>query len=386
MTTKSLKIQQIAAGSEHSLLLLNDGSVWATGDNYNSQLGDGTTDNKDHWTLTKEANLKATQVAAGSTHSLLLKADGSVWATGNNYYGQLGDGTTVNKNSWTQVMASEATQVAAGCNHSLLLKADGSVWATGNNYYGQLGDGTNQDKHNWTQITQAGTDVMQVAAGFSHSLLLKADGAVWAAGSNEYGQLGDGTNKDKNNWTPITQVGTDIIQVAAGFFHSLLLKTDGSVWATGGNAFGQLGDGTKKSKKKWTQITEAGTDIIQVAAGFSHSLLLKTDGSVWATGEIGSESNPSQWTTAQWTTVVHSGVTQLASGELHCLLVDEQGFLCVTGQNTQGQLGLPAEIEMVDTWFVHPFWQAFMLEQQVAEWIKNGERVLESDDEPVFCL
>jgi len=276
MTTKSLKIQQIAAGSEHSLLLLNDGSVWATGDNYNSQLGDGTTADKNSWTQIKEAEYGVTQVAAGSTHSLLLKADGSVWATGNNDYGQLGDGTTVNTNSWTQVMASEATQVA-GCNHSLLL------------------------------------------------------------------------------------------------------KTDGSVWATGRNAFGQLGDGTKKSKKKWTQITEAGTDVIQVAAGFSHSLLLKTDGSVWATGEIGSESNPSQWTT-----VVHSGVTQLASGELHCLLVDEQGFLCVTGQNTQGQLGLPPDVfKQVDTWFVHPFWQAFILEQLIKTFDGSDP---EEDDSSVFCL
>ncbi len=83
-----------------------------------------------------------TQVAAGYYHSLALKSDGAVWATGHNYYGksdQLEDGATTNKTIWTSVMASGVTQVVAGSGHSLALKSDGTLWKTGTNEAGQMG-------------------------------------------------------------------------------------------------------------------------------------------------------------------------------------------------------------------------------------------------------
>jgi len=407
MTTNPLKIQQITAGKAHSLLLLSDGSVWGTGTNSKGQLGAGTTANTYHWTQIHEAVSGVTQVAAGRAHSLLLKADGSVWATGYNYAGQLGDGSNQTKTTWEQVIAADpenpVTQIAAGESFSLACRQDGSVWATGINHKGQLGDKTTADKNSWTQIHEAGDGVTQVAAGGFHSLLLKTDGSVWATGANYYGQLG---NNDSNQqgitcWESVSEPNSTnpVTQVAAGYYFSLVRRQDGSVWATGLNDTDQLGilylDGDSgyhldsQYSDIFTNVFSANKDpVTQVAAGFEHALLLTQDGSVWATGGntrgqlgVGNVSNQDHWTT-----VPTPKSTQIAAGHWHSLLVDEDGLLWVTGTNTSGQLGLPAIIEKVDTWLPHSFWHAYMLEQQMAERSKNGERVLESDDEPVFSL
>ena len=137
-------------------------------------------------------------IAAGSTHSLALKADGSLWAWGNNYYGQLGDGTTSDRHFPIRIGAGTGwAAVAAGQEHSLGLGGGGTLWAWGVNQFGQLGDGTTSDRHFPTRIG-TGTDWVAVAAGGKHSLALRSDGSLWAWGVNQYGQLGDGTTSDRH--------------------------------------------------------------------------------------------------------------------------------------------------------------------------------------------
>ncbi len=121
-----------------------------------------------------------------------------------------------------------------------------------------------------------------VAAGFAHTVAIKTDGTLWAWGYNEYGQLGDGTWEDKN--TP-TQIGTDTDweAVAAGDYHSLALKTDGTLWVWGNNGYGQLGDGTTVNKNIPTRIG-IDTDWSAIAAGFYHTIALKSDDTLWAWG------------------------------------------------------------------------------------------------------
>ena len=101
--------------------------------------------------LSRVATLHAatvTTIAAGEYHSLFLKSDGSLWALGGNFDGQLGDGTFNGANRPEQIVASGVTAIAAGYAHSLFLKSDGSLWAMGWNYYGQLGDGTFNTNNN----------------------------------------------------------------------------------------------------------------------------------------------------------------------------------------------------------------------------------------------
>ncbi len=205
-------------------------------------------------------------ISAGSTHSLFLKTDGSVWSTGMNTSGALGDGTTTNRSTPVQVMTG-VTAVSAGQVVSLFLKADGSAWAAGSNTRGMLGDGTTTNRSIPVQVISG---IAAISTGYFHSLFVKTDGTVWAAGWNNYGQLGDGTTIQRNS--PV-QVMTGVAAVSAGQYHTLFLKTDGSVWAAGYNSNGQLGDGTTTNRITPVQVMTGATAI---SAGYAQSLFLKT--------------------------------------------------------------------------------------------------------------
>ncbi|MGB9825198.1 MAG: invasin domain 3-containing protein, partial [Desulfofundulus sp.] len=160
-------------------------------------------------------------------------------------------------------------------SHSLEVKSDGTVWAWGNNNFGQLGDGTTINHATPVQVKNL-TGVVAVAAGYYHSLALKSDGTVWAWGSNHYGQLGDGTTTDR--YTPVqVQNLTDVVAVAANDFYSLALKSDGTVWAWGDNSYGRLGDGTTTNRTVPVQVKNL-TSVVAIAAGSWHPLALKSDG------------------------------------------------------------------------------------------------------------
>lgn len=168
--------------------------------------------------------------------------------------------------------------------------------AWGGNTLGQLGDGTTTNKFTPVEIPGLGR-LVSIAAGLFHTLAVKDDGTVWAWGDNRFGQLGDGTTSNKS--TPVQVTGlTSVVAVAAGPFHSLAVKSDGTVWAWGLNYSGELGDGTTTNRLTPVQVPGL-TDVIAVAGGggayvlitatvtpacYEHSLALKKDGTVWAWG------------------------------------------------------------------------------------------------------
>ena len=201
-------------------------------------------------------------------------------AWGYNYFGQLGDGS-YGHNRTTPVEVSnlggaELKAIAAGSSHSLALKADGTVLAWGDNTSGQLGDGTNDKSTIPVQVEDPNdlsgflSGVNAIAVGWSHSLALKDDGTVWAWGENRSGQLGNGSTTNSN--TPVQVSDLDGVKaVAAGWGHSLALKDDGTVWAWGDNQLGQLSDGTNANSSTPVQVSNL--DGVQaIAAGSDHSL------------------------------------------------------------------------------------------------------------------
>jgi len=195
--------------------------------------------------------------------------------------------------------------IATGEYHSLFITQTQTVKTVGGNDRGQLGNGTTNDSLEFVDVLGKDgvgllNDVIAVSAGSYHSLALKSDGTVWAWGCNYYeGRLGDGTAVDKT--TPVQVRGgesgeeflTDIVAISTGYNHSLALKSDGTVWSWGDNEYGKLGDGTAVDKTTPVQVKggESGeeflTNIVAISAGDDHSLALKVDGTVWAWGNDG---------------------------------------------------------------------------------------------------
>ena len=196
-------------------------------------------------------------VSAGLVHSLALSSDGTVWAWGDNSEGQLGNNQSELHNSSTPVHVSDLTDViavAAGGAHSLALKNDGTVWGWGNNEYGQGGFGKvelkaggpdyympDQFLKSYTPVQVQGlSDVIAIAAGMDYSLALKADGTVWAWGSNPYGQQLTNSSGGFSNIPSQIEIDsnghklTDITKISAGSAFALALKKDGTVWTWGG--------------------------------------------------------------------------------------------------------------------------------------------------------
>src|SRR3990172_397840 len=175
-------------------------------------------------------------VDAGSYHSLILCSDSTVKATGANGNGQIGDGTFTNRLIPVYVSGLNSIVKVSGGYHSMAIKSNSTVWAWGYNGYGQLGDGTTFTRTTPVQVSGLTGAIAISASGNSdgHSLALKSDSTVWAWGYNWYGQLGDGTNTNRN--TPVQVSGlTGIIAIAAGYYHSIAVKNDGTVWAWGAN-------------------------------------------------------------------------------------------------------------------------------------------------------
>jgi hypothetical protein len=334
----------VAAGFQHSLAVKTDGSLWAWGWNNLGQLGDGTKTNNSA-PMRTGGLAKWASVAAGDVHSLAIKADGSLRAWGHNRHGQLGDGTggqtTDHRVTHLQIGSGrDWAFIAAGSDHSLAIKADGSLWAWGNNSKGQLGDGTTTDRYSPRRIG-ADSDWEAVAAGFAHSLAIKTDGSLWAWGDNNKGKLGGGTTTDR--YSP-RRIGADSDRggVAAGIGHSLAIKADGSLWAWGSNdSGGQIGDGTTTDRHTPARIG-ADSDWAAVAAGGIHSLAIKTDGSLWAwgnnnDGQLGDGTTTSR--NAPTRIGADSDWEAIAAGGEHSLAIKADGSLWAWGNNSEGQLG-----------------------------------------------
>ncbi|MFZ4599435.1 MAG: RCC1 domain-containing protein, partial [Terrimicrobiaceae bacterium] len=255
-------------GLDNRVLRRDYDYTYAWGQNSFGQLGDGTIVTKSSPVSVVNSFIDWCQVSAGGCQSSGIRSNGTAWAWGANYGGQLGDGTTDAKISPVSVIGgfTDWCQVDTGRGHSLGVRTNGTAWAWGYNILGRLGEGTTVDKSSPVSVIGGFTNWCQVSAGAYHSLGVRTNGTAWAWGINLYGHLGDGTTVDKSS--PVSVVGgfTDWCQISAGQAHSLGVRTNGTAWAWGCAGNGRLGDGTALNKSSPVSVIGGFTDWCQVSA------------------------------------------------------------------------------------------------------------------------
>jgi alpha-tubulin suppressor-like RCC1 family protein len=346
-------VTHVAAGADHVLFTESGGSLWGMGGNVEGQLGLGP--------LITETNIPQEivssgigQIAAGGYHSLFQEGH-TLWAMGDNEYGELGDGTSTTYQFYPEeifavVIAESIAPIAAGEYHSLfgtyynIVAHPGGLWAMGYNLVGQLGDGTqnNTNKPEEVLSVPVGNAVSLVSGGWDHTLFTKPGGSLWGTGGDGFGQLGDGIYTGFYTTLPLEIVSSNVTAIAAGFYFSYFCKSDGSLWAMGWNRGGELGDGTTNDSHVPELIVSSNVVAVTASREDWFGLFIKSDGSLWGMGDnshgqlgVGTTNNslvPEM--------IVSGNVVAVAAGGSFSVFIKSDGSLWGMGGNSVGQLGV----------------------------------------------
>jgi alpha-tubulin suppressor-like RCC1 family protein len=327
----------IDGGELHSAAVKPDGTVWAWGDNQFGEIGDGTTIDRRTPRQTRVVS-NMVSVACGSGFTVALKADGTVWSWGRNNVGQLGGGELSGRTTPDQISLTNIVSIAAGSFGGYALRNDGVVFAWGANTNGQVGDGTTATRRTPVQVGSI-TNAVAIAAGDSTAFAVLSDGTVRAWGSNQKGQAGVGSS-DNNKFTPV-QVSSlsNIVAVAGGGSHTLALSSNQLVWAWGDNTYGQVGDGT--TTRRPSPVLLSLTNVVSIAAGENHSLAIG-GGTIMAWGRNDQGQLGDGTIANRHSPVTISGFAHpimVAAGYQHSLLADGDLTAKAWGDNSNGQLG-----------------------------------------------
>lgn len=328
-TDRSSPVQTVAGGTNWSSITVawrrsaygikTDGTLWVWGSNGFGQLGLGDTSNRS--TPAQLAGTTWKQVSGG-VFGMAIKTDGTLWGWGYNDTGQLGNNTSYPNSTSSPTQIGSATtwkMVSCGSYHTAAIKTDNTLWMWGQGNGGRLGLGDTSNRS--TPVQLSGTWKM-ASGGAYHTAAIKTDGTLWTWGEAGSGKLGDGTTTQRSSPVQTVGEGTNWKMVSAGSYHTAAIKTDGTLWTWGGNAEGQLGDGTIVSKSSPVQTISSGTNWKMISVS-GHSMAIKTDGTLWTWGvntwgQIGDgttthRSSPVQIAGTNWKQVDAGGYSSVSS-------------------------------------------------------------------------
>jgi alpha-tubulin suppressor-like RCC1 family protein len=298
----------VAIGDNHAVILASDGSLWTWGESgFGWQvLGLGSNVRTQAWLRRIGDETNWVNIAVGGSTTLALKSDGTIWAWGENLHGQLGDGTTVQERATPvrSVPGNDWKQVATAGPHSVALKRDGTLWSWGNNWAGQLGDGTT----NYSRVpvrVGSSTNWTRIWANLIENVGQQTDGSLWFWGW-------DYTSSERGSSIPVpTRVSPDTnwVDVGMGDWMVFAIKSDGTLWAWGREA--HLFTGSTNANANSSPV-HVGTDTDwRAAAPFcqKHPSFLKRDGSLWVVEGSDQPHVTGRGGVADVTTVISSCVT-----------------------------------------------------------------------------
>ncbi|MCD7948507.1 MAG: InlB B-repeat-containing protein [Oscillospiraceae bacterium] len=366
-----VSVTAIATGKHHTLALDSTGHVWSWGQNYFGQLGLGyrTTGEDINNVTTPQliSGLSDVEAIAASynSHSLALTSNGTLYAWGYNYYGQLGMGTTA---SATPIMTPTAvkssyfdgkiTAIAAGYNFSMAITEKGTLYTWGINTYGELGN----NSYTFTGVPQKismSENVTAISAGWESAMVLTESGKVYVCGYGGYGEMGDGTytvyNKQFKQVTGVYSAKDPVVQISNDGYHMLALTQNGTLWSWGKGDRGELGNGARVHKNTPQNITslvplQSGESIVQIDAGYEDMAVLTSTGRLLACGTsmygalgiggdfsaVGEQSTLMQIFSAPDVT---SEIVNGGAGYWKRFIIGDDGTMYATGYNFYGSLG-----------------------------------------------
>jgi len=324
----------VVAGDGHTCALTSGGEVKCWGWNASGQLGDGTNDDSSIPIKVSGLSSGVRSISAGGDNACAVTSAGSAKCWGLNLSGQLGDGTTTDSSSIPVEVSglSSVRAISTGNVDSCAVTSPGGAVCWGANESGQLGDGTTTDSSIPVKVSGLSSGVRAISAGGSFACALTTNGGVKCWGSNDSGQLGDGTNNDSSIPVAVSRLASGVRAIAVGGYHACALTRAGGVRCWGGD-------------ESSTPVSVAGlaSGVRAISAGFGFTCALKTSGRVkcWGSNDYGQLGDGSRVNRRRPVTVygLAGAVRAIAAGQDHTCALVSGGRIECWGRNDFGQLG-----------------------------------------------